>query len=504
MDKSITCNTEVDTFLATSFVKPMDTEKPRKTVKEMKKLGEELETALDAPMPDDFFDSAKEEVNIENSASTSLTEDEKIKCELKEKIRVWEKNRQAFLDLAGLLCVLKTNIGSGISGAALFFRVLNNLQDPEITVEYKGDSLLEEYNKLHKEINTMANQYSKVIPEVERYFEHVRSMDADGYLYDYGSCFLDEDGNTIHWYRETYNLLESLIKAGQIKWIRELLSSNINSERRLAMLDDIIKNNEVSLNSLVEDSNWPDSIYPEVQVLEDRVWVLEDEESIKEEKINIINDLIKMWAKEMVPMDENKYQMVRDMKFENLKFLQENGIIDFVHDITYSSSYGTVAVPAQIYCKNRHGIYNFASFYDTESYQKLPQEIKQNTDRCLIDCIIGDNLSEIDRLIQRKNFPITDENVQEIIKALSSNQDAVYQWNINKICEEIEKKSKTPKEYRKAKQYTGQIRDALDPEKLEQQRQELVRRLMNMNESLQEQVPGKMKIKDIKFQVKNQ
>lgn len=65
------------------------------------------------------------------------------------------------------------------------------------------------------------------------------------------------------------------------------------------------------------------------------------------------------------------------------------------------------------------------------------------------------------------------------------------------------KESKTPKEYRKAKQYTQQIRDALDPEKLKQQRQELVRRLMNMNDNLQEQVPGKMKIKDIAFRVEN-
>lgn len=478
MDEPITCETEVDTFLATTPVKPQGSEKRKYTEQELKEMGDKLDSALETPMPEGFF---------------APSSDAFFGPEINEKIGVWQKNAQALLDMAGLLYILKTGEAGKVGGAALFVRVLKNLQDSEITVGYKGESLHKKNSELYKEIDAIAEQYSEVVPDVSIYFKNVRTLNIDEYLFN--SYIIDEQGNAIRWYDEPYNLIDSLIASGSIKWMRELLLSDIKSGCRLVMLDEIIQSNKVKFWNLVDDSNCPDSVYP-------AVWDNEAYEENKKQSIDKMIDLIKMWAKKTVLTNDKKYKMLKDMSFENLKFLQTMGIIDFVQDITYTSEYGIVAVPVQIYARSRNGVYEFGSFYDTESYQKLPADIKQNSDRYLIHGVIEEN--EPDRLILQKNFPITDENVQEIISALSSQSDGVYEWQLKAVCDAIEKKSTTPKDYRKAKQYIKQIWDSLDPEKRKQQRQELVVRLFNMSESLQEQVPGKMKIKDISFQVGNE
>ena len=60
MDDTIACKTEADTFLASTPVKPMRVEKRKYTQKELEKQGEELDKALDNPMPENFFESGGE------------------------------------------------------------------------------------------------------------------------------------------------------------------------------------------------------------------------------------------------------------------------------------------------------------------------------------------------------------------------------------------------------------------------------------------------------------
>lgn len=58
MEDPICCPTRVDTFLADTKVKLITPEKPRKTVKEKRKMVLELEACLDdkLEMPEDFWD----------------------------------------------------------------------------------------------------------------------------------------------------------------------------------------------------------------------------------------------------------------------------------------------------------------------------------------------------------------------------------------------------------------------------------------------------------------
>ena len=506
MDDAITCVTEADTFLATTKVKPMGSESRKYTQQELKKIGEELDKALERPMPENFFESNRENVlesSISKEGERKMEEDAKTleskdaletvrgahyAKDMLEEIRVWKKNVQALYDLAGLLYILKyENMCNNISGAALFFRVLNNLQDPKITVGYSGESLVDKSCSLSKQMDQIRERYSEIIPDIDSYLKDVTAINIDEYLFN--SCITDGTGNIIRWYDKPYNLVGSLIESHSIKWLKELLSSNIGSGYRFWMLDDIIKSNKVWLKELVDDNNYPDSVYH-------AFYDHETNEENKKKSNDRINDLIKSWAEQRTI--DNKYEMVRDMRVDNLDFLQKSGMIDFVKDVTYCSNYGTLAVPAQIYAR-KDGIYYFGSFYDTESYKSF-NGIRQNTDKYLIHNIVRTG-EELDRLIQLKNFKLTDENVQEIISALSC-CDKVYEWELKKIYEAIEKKATTPKEYRKVKQIIKQIQDALDPEKLKEGRQALVTRLFNMGDSLNAQVPGKMKIKDIQFQVK--
>ena len=498
MDDTIICETKVDSFLATTSVKPMISEKKRYTQKELQERGKELDKALDKPMPENFFES-----NIESNLSTSISkeEDEKMETEVEtlkgahyakdmlEEIRICKKSDQALYDLAGLLYLLSyEKIYDSVSGAALFFRVLRNLEDSEIEIGYQGESLEEESRELYRKMDKIREKYSEVIPDIDSYLENVSASNIDEYLFK--SHFIDKNGNSIRWYDQPYNLIESLIASDSIKWLKELLLSSLESERRLEILDEIITSNKINLEVLVDDSNYPDSVYP-------AVWDNEIYEENKKKSIDRINGLIKSWAEQRTI--DNEYEMLRDMRLDNLKFLQISGMIDFVRDIRYTSEYGNVTVPAQI-CVRQDGIYYFDSFYDTESYKNLPDEIRQNTDKYLIHNIVAMS-SKLEKLIQLKNFELTDRNVQEIISALGS-CDEVYEWEFRKIYEAIEKKATTPKEYRKAQQIIKQIQDALDPEKLKEVRQALATRFFNMVDSLQEQVPGKMKIKDIPFQVK--
>lgn len=441
-----------------------------------------------------LFEDNKKETDSENlPLSMSQEEKVKIKREIKEKIRIWEKNRQALFDLAGLLYILKTNKNESVTSAGLFYRVLNNLEDPEITISYEGVSLLKTNRELSREIEQLAKQYSDVLPEVKKYFRKVRSKNIDGHLFN--SYVVDENGNNTHWYDKPYNLIDSLISTNQIKWMKELLVSTIESNCRVEMLDRVIKSDKIDLNRLMNDENYfPDSIYPEI-------WDNDDYRDAKRNLKDIINELMFLWVYVKVFDDTEENKIARRIVSNNLAFLQKNNIIDFVKELSYNTDYGIVAVPAAILMK-KDGIYYIGDFYDTESYQKLSPRIRKNTDKFLIHNIIERSCTDIDVLIKLKNFKVTDENIQEIIQALSNRHDNVPDWLIDKICRAIEKKPQTPKEYRKAKQYTAQIRDSFDSQKLEQQREELLLRLMNMNESLQEQVPGKKKIKDLHFRIK--
>lgn len=415
---------------------------------------------------------------------------------IKNDIRVWRKNEQAFCDLAGLVYELKTKGCADISSATLFYRVLNNLEDPEIWsdwIEYKGESLYKLYGRLLDRIYSLEKCYSEVSPESSTYFKKIRSKNIGKYLFD--SRIVDKNRKLIHWYDAPYNVV-TLLK-DNASWIRELLISKIPKETRIHMLDDIIKSDQVSLDSLVADSGYPDSVCPVV------CRKIDDEEEEKKESIKKVIELFSDWKKVTFRGKDDAYNMMKNMPVNNLAFLQRNGIVDFVKEVTYSSEYGKVGVPVQIFRRNPQNLPALIEFYGFESYQGLEKIIKQNTDKLLIHDLVEYSCHDLCEFMKSKDFKISDENVTELILALSGRKKDVCDWEMNLICDAIETKAQTPKEYRKFKQYTTQIRDCLNPEKLQRQRQEFVIRLRNMNESLQEQVPGKMKIKNIKFQIEN-
>lgn len=62
MEEPIVCHSSIDTFLATSSVKPMFSEKPRRTVAEIKKTEQELLDILESKeqCPKGFWDNKQE------------------------------------------------------------------------------------------------------------------------------------------------------------------------------------------------------------------------------------------------------------------------------------------------------------------------------------------------------------------------------------------------------------------------------------------------------------
>ncbi len=414
---------------------------------------------------------------------------------VKNDIRIWKKNEQAFCDLAGLVYELKRNdYEEDISTATLFYRVLNNLEDPEIWIDYKGDSLIKLFNNVINKIYNLEAEYSQIFPEsLSTLFKEIRSKNIDEYLFK--SRLVDRDNNRIKWFDEPYNIV-TLLKY-KISWIRELLISRIPKATRIQMLDDIIKSNEISLDDLVDDSNYPDSVYP---VLYTKI---DDDTEAKKRTIEEVKQLFSDWAKETIHSIDDIYNMMSKMQINKLAFLQRNDIINFAKVATYSSAYGTVGAPAQIFRRDPQNLSALIDFYEYESFQELDEKIRQNTDKLLINDLVNCSFYDLLGFMKSKSFQISDEIIDELISASSSKNRNLIDLEINQICETIERKAQTPKEYRKFKQYTSLIRNCLNPVKIEQQRKELVLRLKNMDESLQEQVPGKMALKNIKFRVYN-
>lgn len=422
----------------------------------------------------------------------------KIEQEIEDAIKIWEKNRQALFDMAGLMFELRKSSTRTITTASLFYRVLDNLQDEEIIINYKGKSLSEEYDKLYDLLKKKEKYYSEIAPELSKKFQSIRSRNMDSYLFNSSRYFESRNNNDkVSFHNSSYNLMQRLACNDEVKWIREVLISKIPKSVRLSMLNDITKYKSRFnyLDNLVSEESYlyPDSIYSAIGAFDD---CYESKKKCNKE----IMELFREWEKDYITETE-KYKIVNEYPVCKIKFFQTKGIIDFTRDTIYKEEDGReVAVAAQIYVRNKN-ILSIKPFYDNESYQKLNKEIRENTDKFLIWHVAEECESHLTDLIKLTNFAITDKNISEIITALSIRKE-VAPVAIDGICKAVERKAKTPKEYKKALTYTKLIKESLDSNKLRTKRQELTLRLARLNDTLQETTPGKIKIKSIDFSSK--
>ena len=159
-------------------------------------------------------------------------------------------------------------------------------------------------------------------------------------------------------------------------------------------------------------------------------------------------------------------------------------------------------------------LYRFRCLYEDTSYQKLPARIRKNNDLAIVQQL---QFSDLLNFIELPNFQITMDLVPVIMDRICEQEKILPRpdfkiFVMERLAARRENAS-NPKEYRRLSHVLTAIEEApdcfdeirrLEEEKqnLIRARQEVVSKLSDLNEILQDQVPGKRMIKNLEFHKK--
>lgn len=159
-------------------------------------------------------------------------------------------------------------------------------------------------------------------------------------------------------------------------------------------------------------------------------------------------------------------------------------------------------------------LYPFRCLYEDPSYQKLPARIRKNNDLAIVQQL---QFSDLLNFIELPNFQITMDLVPVIMDRICEQEKILPRPDFKIFVMERlalrRQKASNPKEYRRLSHVLTAIAEAPDyfdeirrleeeKQKLTYKRQEVVSKLRDLNEILQDQVPGKRIIKNLEFHKK--
>lgn len=159
-------------------------------------------------------------------------------------------------------------------------------------------------------------------------------------------------------------------------------------------------------------------------------------------------------------------------------------------------------------------LYPFRCLYEDPSYQKLPARIRKNNDLAIVQQL---QFSDLLNFIELPNFQITMDLVPVIMDRICEQEKILPRPDFKIFVMERlvarRENASNPKEYRRLSHVLTAIEEAPDcfdeirkleqeKQKLIQKRQEVVGKLSDLNEILQDQVPGKRIIKNLEFHKK--
>ena len=159
-------------------------------------------------------------------------------------------------------------------------------------------------------------------------------------------------------------------------------------------------------------------------------------------------------------------------------------------------------------------LYPFRCLYEDPSYQKLPARIRKNNDLAIVQQL---QFSDLLNFIELPNFQITMDLVPVIMDRICEQEKILPRPDFKIFVMERlvarRENASNPKEYRRLSHVLTAIEEApdcfdeirrLEEEKqnLIRARQEVVSKLSDLNEILQDQVPGKRIIKNLEFHKK--
>ncbi len=393
----------------------------------------------------------------------NLTIDKKRE-ELKEKVRICNKNEKAILDILTFCYHLSIEYNyDSITNLTLLNNVIKELEDKEISIPLQAGSL-EDFLK------QQSHEYFKIMKELE-------NVEMDEELEFLGDIRHDMLIHIYYDYRkQPFNFILNLLNK-DTDYIYMLLVSEINLNKKMEILYStllfFIKNKSTfSLEGLLKSKSTRDSNFVEEQ---------------NKKKIEELLHYFKIWI-------IGRKKSLKESIFESsapeewIVFLQQKGLVDFLSEtLSKAENKDESNSYTAVFFKLGNSLSNFKKFYELEEYRNIPEKIRNNDDKQIL---ISLPLEEMGDFISLSNFKLTEEKVKIISERIMNYQkerEEYLETLINQIKDAIINKTEGEDDARQMFEYATKFLELTNYETYkERQREQLeenlfLRRLYQKN-----------------------
>lgn len=436
-----------------------------------------------------------------------VEEKSSLKC-LQEEVRVFRKNEEAMYDILALyeLLVKDTDIHN-LVGVTLVEKVIHDLEDPEVTVPVRADSIYAFLKELDNKFYDILNRY-KNMEECKEY--------CDSFNTSYKETIASRDISELFYRREipSFNLIRDLFRNSS-QFVYKFLVSEISFSTRLDMFAYVL-------------GGYRFGEFPTFLQGPTREYLSHEEYQKSSSKIQEIVEAFNHNNCEICRVSTLIGRLVEDEEYGLIEQLQDYGI-DFNPcyfkygsktepnlDGKYISTVGAIF-------NSRESLSSIKDLYEADSYLNVEKTVRRNNDLLILGRISSLELCEF---IKLSHFGVTEEKIRFLatsqmqtiedytVSELNSVKNHFKKEN-QEIADTIIRKSKNKEEYKKMMKYSNLFMELTDIEKeiarkkemaqiqeecmLKQKRQELSTLFYNMNEYAQENVPARVLVKNITF-----
>lgn len=444
---------------------------------------------------------------------------------LEKEIEIYKKNSKALCDMLALYSYfIEDDKPLEPASYIVFEEVVKDLEDKDFNVPFKADSI----EKLLIQDSNNCYEVLRELRESEYY------DDLEGQLYEDYRINLTRQYYRNHY---TYDNKEELFKQpfdffgkmceyyyGNLTFVSEILCSNIEMPIKVNILYDILKDYLVKSYGI---TSFESILNPKGAGMD----LSRTNYEVKEQKIN---ELCEAFRNEIESNENRKRELVeiilrisRDRAVDWICYLQEKKLVDFMSERKIVNIINCDEIEVSIcilLCVNK--INKLKKVYQLKDYSYISENIKANDDKFILQSL---PVNEIPSFIALSNYKTSIADIELIGKRVLSYQKYFNKENkelVEQIKSAIIHKAKDKEEYKtycelasmfeqladyktykrqQLKERMERVRaKAQEERELLNARYEFILRLSNMNESLQEQVPGKRVIKELVFQKENQ
>lgn len=440
--------------------------------------------------------------------------------EIVREIEIFKKNNKAMCDITALYShLLFKGRAFDVSTYTILEEVIKDLEDKDVNVSLKAKSIEELFNQDDKKYYNLLNIIS----------ENGYASELNNQLCrDYRTLQTKIYYNRINALKLPFDFIGRLCECNS-DLISEILCSNMEMSKKVDILYYIvmyyIDRPYIDLEHILDTKGAGYNLsrthkdIKEQKITELTIAFKEDTETER----NLNNKACKVYDKIMKKNCNN----VNDAYniFNMFSKLQRLGLIDFatgfIGTIFSEEKYDVSFCAYVCYDLGINKLEDFEDFYQLDDYLKVDEKLRYSDSRYFLNNI---GIKDISSFIALSNYEIKPEHIEIIGKRVLDYQKSIGEVSKD-LVEEIKiailRKAKNKNEYKtylgfakcfeyiadyasykkqieKAEKEYVKAREERNNE-LFKARYEAVLRLYNMNESLQEQVPGKTVIKNLIF-----